>query len=206
MSPEVAIVDYGMGNIRSLAVALRECGREPLVTADPQALAGASAIILPGVGSFAMGIERLHETGLVDCLTELVLGDGKPLLGICLGMHLLAEWGTEGGDQRGLGWIPGRVAALRGGDPTVRIPHMGWNEVEFTRPSALFKGVASAADFYFVHSYHLVPADPSTELARTPYAGGFVSAVGRANIFGVQFHPEKSQRLGLRVLQNFLGG
>jgi glutamine amidotransferase len=137
-------------------------------------------------------------------LRERVLDERVPLLGICLGMQLLASLGFEGGETAGLGLIGGEVRRLRPADPDTRIPHVGWNEVEPVRDSPLFAGVASRTDFYFVHSFHFVPAEPADALARTPYAAGFVSAVSRGSVFGVQFHPEKSQRPGFQVLINFL--
>jgi imidazole glycerol-phosphate synthase subunit HisH len=199
----IAIVDYGMGNTRSVAGALLACGHVPVITSDPAQLADSDAIILPGVGSFRRAMERLHEGDLVAPLTDLVVRQRRPFLGICLGMHVLAELGTEGGDCRGLGWIPGRVVRLKSGEPAVRIPHVGWNEVQFEGSAALLTGLDSQADFYFAHSYHFLPGDESIVLGRTSYGDGCISMVKCQNIYGVQFHPEKSQRVGLRLLGNF---
>jgi imidazole glycerol-phosphate synthase subunit HisH len=149
-------------------------------------------------------MRRLRESGLGASILELALAGGRPVLGICLGMQLLAESGAEGGDVSGLGLLPGHVVRFRNGNPSTRIPHVGWNTVSFVRPSLLFSGLRSGGDFYFVHSYHFVPAVEDVTLAVSPYVDGFVSAVGRENVFGVQFHPEKSQRLGLRLIGNFL--
>jgi imidazole glycerol-phosphate synthase subunit HisH len=201
---QVAIVDYGMGNSASVAEAVRSCGGTPVITADPARLAAARALIIPGVGSFPFAMTRLHESGLAACLTDLALGRGMPVLGICLGMQLLAEFGTEGGTTAGLGWVPGRVLRLEPADRAERVPHVGWNVVRLAGDSPLLEGLPADGDFYFVHSYHLAPATDAVVLGRTDYAGGFCSIVGIGNIFGVQFHPEKSQKLGLRLIQNFL--
>jgi glutamine amidotransferase len=200
----VGIVDYGMCNLDSVARAVQECGAAPAVSDRPAELAATDRLILPGVGAFADAMAQLRERSLDAFLHEQVRVRGVPLLGICLGMQLLAERGTEGGDTAGLGWVRGRVERLRPTAPDLRLPHVGWNEVRPAVPSALFEGVRSGTDFYFVHSYHLCPADGADVLARTPYAGGFVSAVQSGLVFGVQFHPEKSQRPGFRVLKNFL--
>ena len=200
----VAIVDYGMCNIDSVARAVEECGGRPVVTDQASELAMADRVILPGVGSFTEAMAKIRERSLDQILGELVLGRQLPFLGICLGMHLLATHGSEGGATTGLGWIDGEVRRLVPAGEDTRIPHIGWNELEVTRESPLFAGIEPHRDFYFVHSYELRPADPETVLARTPYGNGFVSAVQRDHIFGVQFHPEKSQRAGFRVLKNFL--
>lgn len=200
----VAIVDYGMGNLDSVARAVEECGGSPLVTEKPGDLKIANYIILPGVGAFAMGMQNIREQQLDEGLTEQVIGKGIPFLGICLGMQLLATKGWEGGETVGLGWIEGEVKRLRPDGQNDRIPHIGWNEVIVTQPCPLFEGIPSGRDFYFVHSYHMSCRREHDVIARTPYCGSFVSAVRRDHIFGVQFHPEKSQRLGFQVLRNFL--
>lgn len=199
----VAIVNYGAGNLDSVARAVAESGGIPLITSNPADLATASHIILPGVGSFHSCMAELQARGFEPALNEQVIGHGVPFLGICLGMQLLARRGTEGGETAGLGWIDGDVVRLPADNGT-RIPHVGWNEVLLDRPSAFFDGVESGSDFYFVHSYHLRCCDPNQVLAHTPYCGGFVSAVQKGNIIGVQFHPEKSQRFGMILYQNFL--
>ena len=200
----VAIVEYGMGNVDSVARAVEECGGNPVVTGQAHDLEGATHIILPGVGAFAVGMRNIYERGLDQVLVEQVLGKGIPLLGICLGMQLLATKGWEGGESKGLGWIDGEVRRLQGDSTQERIPHVGWNEVTITQASPLFHGIPSGKDFYFVHSYHVSCQNAQDVLARTPYCGAFISAVWRENIFGVQFHPEKSRRPGFQVLKNFI--
>ncbi len=199
----VAIVDYGLCNLDSIARAVEECGATPMVTQQARDLETAVAIILPGVGAFAAAMQNLRELRLDEALTEQVVGKQIPFLGICLGMQMLATRGYEGGETLGLGWIAGEVRRLEpnGGE---RIPHMGWNEVYYTRKSPLFHGILQGKDFYFVHSYHFCCTDEQNVIAWTPSCGRFVSAVAQGLIFGVQFHPEKSQRLGFQLLKNFL--
>lgn len=198
------IVDYGMCNLDSIARAVEECGGTPIVSDDPRALETASRIILPGVGSFARAMSNLRQRGFDSALREQALDNHVPLLAICLGMQLLATKGFEGGESAGLDFIPGEVRLLEPRGDDLRIPHVGWNDVEHVQSNRLFSGIPSGKDFYFVHSYHFVCADQSNILATTPYAGGFVSAVGRGNVTGVQFHPEKSQDTGFQLLRNFL--
>ena len=200
----VGIVDYGMCNLDSVARAVEECGGMPVVTEDPRALATVSRIILPGVGAFPDAMRNLGQRSLDCALDEQVFERRIPFLGICLGMQLLATRGFEMSETEGLGWIGGEVRRLEPVGDDTRIPHIGWNEVFFNGTSPLFRGIAPGRDFYFVHSFHFCPADPARAAARTPYAGGFVSAVEREWIFGVQFHPEKSQQAGFQVLKNFL--
>ena len=202
MSNRVAIVDHGQSNLNSIARAIEECGGTPLVTDDPAELRRANRIVLPGVGAFPAAIAKLRAKGLFDALQEEVARRPVPLLGICLGMQLLAKHGSEGGEHAGLGLIPGKVLKFA---PTKdeRVPHMGWNEVRPVAESVLFKGIANNADFYFVHSYYL-ECPGSNALARTPYCGDFVSAAANGSVMAVQFHPEKSQRAGFQLLRNFL--
>jgi imidazole glycerol-phosphate synthase subunit HisH len=200
----VGIVDYGMCNLDSVARAVEECGGSALVTDQPGELKKANRIILPGVGSFSEAMNRLRARSLDTVLSEVVLEKQIPFLGICLGMHMLATDGTEGGHTQGLGWIEGEVRRLEPNGEDTRIPHIGWNELSMMRPSSLFDGIPANRDFYFVHSYHLAPSDDSVIVARTAYGKGFVSALQKGWIFAVQFHPEKSQRAGLSVLRNFL--
>jgi glutamine amidotransferase len=199
----VAIVDYGLSNLDSVARAVQECGADPVVTTSPNDLAVVTRIILPGVGVFAEGMRHLRELGYENALQEQVIGRHVPFLGICLGMQFMASSGSEGGETRGLGWIDGKVVRFTPTGNDVRIPHVGWNEVVHSA-DGLFRDVPNRADFYFVHSYHLHASHDCNVAARTPYCGGFVSAVRRDLIFGTQFHPEKSQRLGFQVLRNFL--
>lgn len=199
----VSVVDYGMGNLGSVRRSLEECGARVEVIRDPARLADAGRVVLPGVGAFADGMKRLAEGGWVQAIRQKVEG-GTPLLGICLGMQLLADQGEEGGLTPGLGLISGKTIRLVADAPQTRIPHVGWNEVNAARPSAVLEGIRSGSDFYFVHSYHLVPDDRGSVIATTPFCGGFVSAVEKGSVTGVQFHPEKSSKAGLQLLKNFL--
>lgn len=200
----VAIVDYGMCNLDSVARAVEECGGSPIVTDQAKDLEQANRIILPGVGAFPEAMRNIKQRHLDESLHEQVLGKQIPFLGICLGMQLLASTGCEGGETPGLGWIKGEVRRLQPPDKETRIPHIGWNEVVFKHDAPLFKHIPAHKDFYFVHSYHFHCAQEADILAQTPYCGEFTSAVAHDWIFGVQFHPEKSQRVGFQVLRNFL--
>lgn len=200
----VAIIDSGLSNVDSVRRAVEECGGSPLVVDAPGGLRGVDRIILPGVGAFGNAMARLRSTGLEEALQEAVIGGSAPFLGICLGMQLMAELGTEGGDAPGLGWIPAKVLRFIPSPTDRRVPHVGWNEVHPTPGSTLFDGIQPGTDFYFVHSFHVACQDESDVAAVTPYCGEFTSAVGRRHILGVQFHPEKSQKAGFRVLTNFL--
>ena len=201
---KVVIVDYGMCNLDSIARAVEECGGSPAVSGNPQDLNSATHIILPGVGAFAEAMRNLGAGKLAGALREQALGSHIPLLGICLGMQLLASKGYEGGETEGLDLIRGEVRKLEPFGEDRRIPHIGWNEVRFDRESPLFEGLESGKDFYFVHSYHFVCEDRADAAAHTPYARGFVSVVSRDLVFGTQFHPEKSQDRGFQILRNFL--
>jgi glutamine amidotransferase len=201
---KIAIIDYGMGNLDSVAHAVEECGCFPVITDKENDIGKADCIILPGVGSFTKAMHNLRDRGTDKLIRKEVLENGIPLLGICLGMQLLATRGSEGGMCDGLDLIPGEVNRLIPDKDNTKIPHVGWNEVNFDKSSLLFEGVPAGKDFYFVHSYHFICRDERDVLARTSYCGNFVSSVGRKNIFGVQFHPEKSLRIGLKVLNNFL--
>lgn len=198
------IVDYGLCNLDSIARAVERCGGDPLVTDDPSALTQADRIILPGVGAFADAMSNLREKRLDEAMGEQVAGNGVPFLGICLGMHLMAGRGHEGRGAEGLGWIDGEVHRLKPAASGERVPHVGWNEVEAIEGAPLFNDITPGSDFYFVHSFHLDCTDEGQVQGRTPYCRGFVSAVGKENMFGVQFHPEKSQKTGFRLLSNFL--
>lgn len=200
----VVIVDYGLCNLDSIARAVEECGGRPCVTDDPRDLADADSIILPGVGSYGDAMANLREKRLDEAMAEQVKGNGVPFLGICLGMQLMARQGNEGRGASGLGWIDGEVRKLEPAAPGERVPHVGWNEVEPVADAPLFAGIAPGIDFYFVHSYHLDDVEADDVQGRTPYCDGFVSAIARDNLFGVQFHPEKSQKAGFRLLANFL--
>lgn len=199
----VLVIDYGMGNLASVRRALEECGATVEIADDPARLEAADRIVLPGVGGFAEGMTNLRAAHWPERLRETLANPEVRLLGICLGMQLLAGEGCEGGATDGLGLIPGKVIRL---EPATRerIPHVGWNEVVPVVENALLRDVPAATDFYFVHSYHFEPEDDSAVLATTPYCGGFVSVVGRGNVFGTQFHPEKSSAAGFRLIRNFL--
>jgi glutamine amidotransferase len=201
---KVAIIDYGMGNLDSVARAIEECRGEPVITSKAEDLKQSNYIILPGVGAFGDGMRNIRDLGLDRTIREEVLQKEIPFLGICLGMQLLASRGHEGGETAGLDLIPGEVVRFEPDGPGVKIPHIGWNEVVFERPHSLFRDIPSEEDFYFVHSYHFVCKNREDILSLTPYCGNFVSAVNRKNVIGVQFHPEKSLQLGLKLLSNFL--
>ena len=209
--PRVALIDYGSGNLRSaekaLARAAREgaTGHEIIVTADPGAVATAERIVLPGVGAFADCMNGVVSIpGMRDALEDAVLKRGVPFLGICVGMQLLATVGREFGETPGLGWIDGEVIKLAPSDPALKIPHMGWNDLTVRRAHPLFAGIETGCHAYFVHSFEFHAEDADAVLATTDYGGPVTAAIARANIAGTQFHPEKSQAVGLRLLQNFL--
>lgn len=200
----VLIVDYELGNVASVARAIEECGGLACVSNRSDDFEWATHIVLPGVGSFADGMRQIRARGLDRLLHRHVMERKVPLLGVCLGMQLLATLGHEGETCAGLGFIPGEVVRLVPPTPATRIPHIGWNEVRYERPVLLFDQIPSGRDFYFVHSYYFEPQDSTAILAQTPYCGDFASAVGQNNVFGVQFHPEKSLRTGHQLLRNFL--
>ncbi len=200
----VAIVDHGLCNVDSMWRAVEECGAKGDVTEDPRDLAHADKIILPGVGAFPDAMQILHDLGMADALREQVLGEGIPLLGVCLGMQLLAQSSEEVRPTEGLGLIDARVVRLVSRHCDERIPHVGWNEVWAAREHPLNAGLPAGVDCYFVHSFHMQCVDDADVLATTPYCGGFTSMVARDNVFGAQFHPEKSQVHGLRILRNFV--
>jgi glutamine amidotransferase len=198
----VTVVRTGLSNLGSMVRALEECGARVRVAETAGALQGSDRIVLPGVGAFPEAMTRLDRDGFVDVLKDHAARE-RPMLGVCLGMQLLADEGEEMGGAHGLGLVPGRVAPLTPRDGE-RVPHMGWNEVRPARRCALLRDVPDGSDFYFVHSYRFEAADPDDVAAQTPYAGAFASVVARGLVFGAQFHPEKSSRAGARVLSNFL--
>ena len=202
----IVIVDYGAGNLRSVLNGFEVIGHKPMVTDDPDKLAKASAIVLPGVGAFGDCMEAVRSKNLIEPLNELVLSHKIPYLGICLGMQFLAEESLEKGRHKGLGWIRGRVELMVPNNGKFRIPHMGWNDVDYKRTCTLFNDLSDAPVFYFVHSYHLViDEDGGDVVTATCWHGLTVTAaVQKDNIFGVQFHPEKSQENGLKLLENFV--
>jgi imidazole glycerol-phosphate synthase subunit HisH len=198
----VAIIDYGLGNLRSVAGAVERLGHVPVVTDKPAELASADKLILPGVGAFGDGMRNLHERDLVEPLTQLVKEERKPLLGLCLGMQLLMSESEEFGRHRGLGWIDGVVRRIP--QNGIRVPHVGWNDLERTGESALFANLRDEALFYYVHSYWVDPADPSVVKAICEYGRPLPAVIEDGNVYGTQFHPEKSQLDGLTLLGNFL--
>lgn len=215
---KIALIDYGSGNLRSAAKAFEKVaaelvgnsggGGDVVVTTDAKVLDAATHIVLPGVGAFRDcrdGVVAIP--GMMEALTRNVIERAKPFLGICVGMQLMASVGREHGDTDGFGWIAGEVARLTPADPALKIPHMGWNTLNVLRPHPLLKDIETGPNglhAYFVHSYHLVPERPDDVVAETDYGGPVTAIVGRDNIVGTQFHPEKSQTLGLKLLANFL--
>jgi len=195
----IAVVDYGIGNLGSVMKAFRHLGAPAVLSGDIAELRRADVLVLPGDGAFASTMEEIEGRGLVPVLREAV-EQGRTLLGICIGMQLLFEESEEHGRHRGLGFLPGRVRRLEGDMP---IPHMGWNQLHPTRPHPMLEGVADGAHVYFVHSYWC-DAPAEVVLAETDYGARFPAIVGRGNVLGVQFHPEKSQAVGLRLMENFV--
>ncbi len=195
----IAIVDYGRGNLRSVQKAFEYLGYEAKVTSIPEEIMKADRVVFPGVGAFGDCMENLKERGLVEVIKEFI-ASGRPFLGICLGMQLLFSVSEEFGPVEGLDVVKGRVVRFPEG---LKVPHMGWNQIEIVRSNPLLKGVKSGDFFYFVHSYYVVPEDESVVSTVTSYGVDFVSMIRRDNLFATQFHPEKSQRLGLRILDNF---
>lgn len=209
---KVALIDYGSGNLRSAAKAIQRAADENAialdlkVTAKTDDVTAADAIVLPGVGAFAdcyRGLASLD--GMIDALNDQVITKAKPFLGICVGMQLMASVGREHGEHKGLGWIDGAVELLKPADPALKIPHMGWNQLHLRRlQHPVLAGIRTGDHAYFVHSYHFVVHDSGHVLADVDYGGPVLAAIGRANMVGTQFHPEKSQATGLRLLANFL--
>jgi len=200
----VALVDYGAGNLHSVHNALKAAGAAVTVTADPYVVRAADRIVLPGVGAFRACAEGLRAIpGMVDAMTERVQVGGAPFLGICVGMQLLADCGLEFGTHPGLGWIAGEVRLIAPADASIKVPHMGWNDVALM-PHAKHHPVIEEGAAYFLHSYHFAAAHPGDVAAMTDHGEGLVAAVARDNIIGVQFHPEKSQAYGLATLRRFL--
>jgi glutamine amidotransferase len=197
------IIDYGMGNLYSLQNALSYLGEESIISSDPNVIRKANKLILPGVGSFGEAMRNIKDKSLDQAIHEVVITKGFPFLGICLGMQLLAYEGEEDGRHKGLAYVDGTVKKLSG--TNLRLPHIGFNAVETKLCSkSLFKDIPNCSDFYFVHTYHFVCTHEENVSGTTVYANPFISAVQKDNIYGVQFHPEKSQSNGLRLLSNFL--
>jgi glutamine amidotransferase len=208
----IALIDYGISNLRSVQKACEHLDTEVTLVDTPDGLAQAERLILPGVGAFPAGMKGLHERGLIEPIKQAV-SEGKPIIGICLGMQLLFESSDEMGETAGLGLLPGQVTrikmqeanpAFRIPHSTLKIPHMGWNQLDVLRDHPLVRDLVSGSYAYFVHSYAVYPEDQSIVLATTDYGRPFASIVGRGSVCGLQFHPEKSQTVGLRLLKNFL--
>jgi imidazole glycerol-phosphate synthase subunit HisH len=207
----IAIIDYGMGNLRSVRNAFEAVGHRAVVTRDPEVIAGAGHVVLPGVGAFGDCMAHLLRYDLADPIVRAIQS-GKPFLGICLGLQLLFTESDEFGCHKGLDIIPGRVTRLPGVDSSFdkgppgtefKIPHMGWNQIDIVRRAPLFGGIPSGAHCYFVHSYVVTPVRAEVAASYTDYGGAFVSSVWRDNVFACQFHPEKSQAVGLQLIKNF---
>lgn len=205
MTTEIVVIDYGMGNLWSVSSALNYLGRKSVISGDPARVVRADALILPGVGSFRQAIEVLRANGLAEAITEAVLGRRRKILGICLGMQLFAESGSEDGLSQGLGFIPGVVDRFSNEELGVlKVPHIGFNQVKASDNSRLFQGLGGSTDFYFVHSYRLLSKNLPGQSATCRYGVDFLAAYEHENIFATQFHPEKSQTNGLLLLKNFL--
>lgn len=202
----IAIVDYGMGNLRSVFNVFHALGEKAEIINEPAKLKSFGAIVLPGVGAFGDAMNNLRRSGLKDALDEEVMGKGKPFLGICLGIQLIATTGFEHGEHQGLGWIPGTVERLRGdiNGSRLRVPHMGWNDVKFTRKDGLSADMGESKAFYFVHSYVPIPKDPSVITGVCNYGADFAAVIEHRNICATQFHPEKSQKAGFALLKNWV--
>ena len=201
---ETAIIDYGMGNLLSVQRAFEKCGSDAVIIDNPLELRDAERIVLPGVGAFPDAMDNLRKNGWIEELNRAVLEKETPILGICLGMQLLADKGYEVRECDGLGYIPGEIIRFTQPQEKERIPHVGWNEILKREDSPLFDGIADGTNYYFVHSYHFRVANEENIATVTPYCGEFVSSVIKDNIVGTQFHPEKSQKAGFKLIKNFL--
>ena len=198
----IAIIDYGVGNLRSVQRALERAGADVVITGDPMVIKSADGAVLPGVGAFGEGMTQLELRGLVLPIDQLIAA-GKPFLGICLGMQLLFKTSEEMGHFDGLGVFKGTVRRFADA-PGRKVPHVGWNQLHIRQPNPLLDGVADGSFAYFVHSYYVDPARPDFTVATTDYGADFASVVARGNVYGVQFHPEKSQGVGAAILKNFV--
>jgi len=204
----VTIVDYNSGNISSVINSFREVAEDKVnieVTSDLNKIKFSDKVVLPGQGSFKSCVDALNNiSGLVDGLNEFVIYDKKPLLGICVGLQMFADVGYEETETRGLGWISGKVSKIDNQNGKFKLPHIGWNEIDIKKDSKIFKGIENKSHMYFVHSYEFVPEDKSVISATTEYSSNIVCSVEKENIFGTQFHPEKSDKIGLKIIDNFI--
>lgn len=205
-----AIIDYESGNLHSAHKAFERMARETntgdvVVTADADVVAQADRLVLPGDGAFPSCMAALRgQSGIYAAMVEAVEVKGRPFLGICVGMQLMASWGREYEDTQGLDWVAGEVTKITPADPTLKVPHMGWNDLILDHPHPVFEGIATGDHTYFVHSYHMAVSDPAERLAHVDYAGDVTAVIGRGTMLGMQFHPEKSQTTGLKMIANFL--
>ena len=205
---KVTIVDYNSGNISSVINSFKEVAKNKIdleVTSDLQKIRSSDKLVLPGQGSFKSCVDALNAiNGLTEALSEFAINDKKPLLGICVGLQMFADTGFEETETKGLGWIPGKVSKIDNKDGVFKLPHIGWNEINIVKESKIFKNLDKNSHMYFVHSYEFIPDDKSVISATTDYSTNIVCAVEKENIFGTQFHPEKSDKLGLKLIDNFL--
>ena len=204
----VAIVDYNSGNISSVINSFSEVAKDKVniqVTSDLNEIKSADKVVLPGQGSFKSCVEALNSiNGLVDTLNEFAISNKKPLLGICVGLQMFADIGYEETETKGLGWVPGKVSKIDNQDGKYKLPHIGWNQINLVKDSKIFKDIENNSHMYFVHSYEFIPEDKSVISATTDYSSNIVCSVEKENIFGTQFHPEKSDKLGLQIINNFI--
>ena len=205
---KVTIVDYNSGNISSVINSFKEVAKNKIdleVTSDLQKIRSSDKLVLPGQGSFKSCVDALNAiNGLTEALSEFAISDKKPLLGICVGLQMFADTGFEETETKGLGWIPGKVSKIDNKDGMFKLPHIGWNEINIIKESKIFKNLDKNSHMYFVHSYEFIPDDKNVISATTDYSTNIVCAVEKENIFGTQFHPEKSDKLGLKLIDNFL--
>ena len=204
----VTIVDYNSGNISSVINSFQEVAKNRVnigVTSDPSKIRSSDKVVLPGQGSFKSCVEALNKiNGLVDALNEFTINDKKPLLGICVGLQMFADIGYEEIETKGLGWISGKVSKINNQNGKYKLPHIGWNQIDICKDSKIFQDIENNSHMYFVHSYEFIPEDKSVITATTNYSSNIVCSVERENIFGTQFHPEKSDKLGLDIIKNFI--
>jgi len=204
----VAIVDYNSGNISSVINSFKEVAKDKVnieVTSNLNKIKSSDKVVLPGQGSFKSCVDALNNIkGLVDTLSEFALGKKKPLLGICVGLQMFADVGHEEIETKGLGWISGKVSKIDNQNDKFKLPHIGWNEIEIVKESKIFKNINNRSHMYFVHSYEFIPSDKNVISSTTDYASNIVCSVEKENIFGTQFHPEKSDKIGLRIIENFI--
>ena len=205
---KVTIVDYNSGNISSVINSFKEVAKDKVkieVTSDLNKIKSSDKVVLPGQGSFKSCIDALHKiNGLTDALNDFAINNKKPLLGICVGLQMFADIGYEETETKGLGWIPGKVSKIDNQNGKYKLPHIGWNQINIVKDSKIFKDIENSSHMYFVHSYEFVPKDKSVISATTDYSSSIVCSIEKENIFGTQFHPEKSDRIGLKIIKNFI--